>query len=65
MPKIQKGKKGKAVKIWQIIVGAKVDGDFGSKTEASTKKFQKDNGLYQDGIVDVQEWQIGLKKVAS
>ena len=63
MPTIKKGSKGKAVKIWQIIVGVKSDGDFGSKTEEATKEFQKRNGLETDGIVGDKSWRAGLESV--
>jgi len=63
MPTIKKGSKGKAVKIWQIIVGVKPDGDFGSKTEEATKEFQKRNGLETDGIVGDKSWRAGLESV--
>lgn len=63
MPEIKKGSKGKAVKIWQIIVGAKVDGNFGDKTVSATKSFQKKKSLTQDGIVGAKTWAAGLKSV--
>ena len=37
MKTIKKGSKGNAVKVWQIIIGAAVDGNFGSGTESATK----------------------------
>ena len=63
MPTIKKGSTGKAVKIWQIIVGVKSDGDFGSKTERATKEFQERNGLKIDGIVGDKSWRAGLESV--
>lgn len=69
MPMIKKGDKGKAVKIWQIIVGVNADGDFGPATEAATKKWQsthKDNNgkqLDADGIVGSLSWGAGLGSV--
>lgn len=50
MTTIKKGSKGKAVKVWQIIVGATADGNFGSGTESATKTWQKVHGLTPDGI---------------
>jgi peptidoglycan hydrolase-like protein with peptidoglycan-binding domain len=38
-----------------------VDGDFGPKTEAAVKKFQKAKGLKQDGIVGVNTWTAILR----
>lgn len=63
MPTIKKGSKGKAVKIWQIIIGATPDGDFGSDTYAKTKTFQKNHGLSVDGIVGPKSWKSGLESV--
>ena len=63
MPLIKRGSKGKAVKIWQVIVGVNVDGDFGPATEAATRKFQKEHGLDVDGIVGKFSWSAGLGSV--
>ena len=63
MPLIKRGSKGKAVKIWQIIVGVNDDGDFGPATEAATRKFQKAHGLDVDGIVGKFSWAAGLNSV--
>jgi len=66
MDTIKKGSKGKAVKIWQIILGftgADVDGSFGSKTETATKNWQKNKGLTVDGIVGKNSWKAGLESV--
>ncbi len=61
MDTIRKGSKGKAVKIWQIIVGVNPDGIFGSGTEAATRTFQRQHGLSVDGIVGKQSWKAGLE----
>ena len=63
MTTIKSGSKGAVVKVWQIIVGASPDGDFGAKTVAATKKFQKDHGLSQDGVVGDKTWKAGLKSL--
>lgn len=63
MRTLKKGSKGQAVKIWQIIVGVKADGDFGDKTEAATIHFQKTNKLKEDGIVGSNSWRAGLESV--
>lgn len=63
MPTIKKGSKGKAVKIWQIIVGVEPDGDFGNNTLKATKDFQKSAGLTVDGIVGAKSWRAGLEAV--
>ena len=66
MPTIKKGSKGKAVKIWQIILGftgVELDGDFGKKTDAATREWQEKNGLAVDGIVGKNSWKAGLESV--
>lgn len=63
MPTIKKGSKGKAVMIWQIIIGEKVDGDFGPNTDAKTRTYQKNHGLSVDGIVGPKSWKSGLESV--
>ena len=48
---LRKGAQGEAVKEVQKIVGAKpVDGDWGPKTDAAVKAWQKKHGLEADGI---------------
>lgn len=61
MKTIKKGSKGNAVKVWQIIIGAAADGNFGSGTESSTKTWQKSHGLTADGIVGAKSWKAGLE----
>lgn len=63
MPLIRRGSSGKAVKIWQIIVGATIDGIFGQNTEAATKRFQERNNLEVDGIVGPKTWKAGLESI--
>ncbi len=63
MPTIRKGSRGKAVTIWQIIVGTTPDGDFGTKTDTATRLWQKKMGLVVDGIVGKKSWKAGLDSV--
>lgn len=63
MKTIKKDSRGKAVMIWQIIVGANPDGVFGSNTDAKTRTFQKKHGLKVDGIVGENSWKVGLESV--
>jgi hypothetical protein len=63
MPTIKKGNKGKTVKIWQIIVGASPDGEFGPITDSKTREFQKAHGLEVDGIVGPKSWKAGFDSV--
>jgi len=63
MNTIKKGSKGKSVKVWQIIIGTTVDGNFGSGTESMTKTWQKNHGLTADGIVGKNSWKTGLESL--
>lgn len=63
MTMIRKGSTGKAVKIWQIIVGVEADGIFGSDTHRATVAFQQKKKLDQDGIVGPLTWRAGLESV--
>ena len=63
MPTIKNGSKGKAVKIWQVIVGVNADGIFGNNTKAATESFQRSHGLGVDGIVGPKSWKAGLESV--
>lgn len=61
---LKKGSKGKSVKALQILLigngfscgsyGA--DGDFGAATDAAVCKYQKANGLVEDGVVGNLTW---------
>ena len=58
LPLLKKGAKGKAVKVLQLMLGnVTVDGDFGEKTLASVKAFQKAHGLEVDGEVGQNTWK--------
>ena len=66
MPLIKKGSKGSAVLQLQKMLNAKgykltEDGDFGSKTEAAVKAYQKANGLEVDGEVGPMTWGVLFK----
>ena len=67
MTQIKEGSSGKAVKIWQAIVGVKIDGEFGPNTEKATIAFQKKafpkNKNEWDGIVGEKTWKAGLESV--
>lgn len=61
---LRKGAEGDQVKAVQRMLyalgydlgSAKVDGDFGSKTDAAVRAYQKNKGLTVDGIVGQQTW---------
>ena len=58
---IESGDIGKAVEVWQKIVGVKEDGEFGPKTKAATLTFQRAKGLEIDGIAGPESWGAGLR----
>ena len=60
LPELSEGDTGRAVRVWQVIVGAEVDGSFGAGTEAATKTWQNKHGLTADGIVGAKSWKKGL-----
>lgn len=39
------------------------DGDFGLSLKAAVKEFQKDNGLYRTGIVNISTYELILKMI--
>ena len=60
MPIIRKGSRGKAVQIWQCILGISPDGVFGDNTLKATTEYQKNHNLEQDGCVGPITWQSGI-----
>lgn len=65
MPIIKYGSQGRAVKIWQIIIGARCDGVFGLETSQLTTKFQKSHNLDIDGVVGSNTWTVGLNSIGA
>ena len=62
-PSIRSGSAGSDVRRLQrllvemkILSFERIDGNFGSATEAAVKDFQSGNGLTADGIVGPQTW---------
>jgi hypothetical protein len=53
---LKRGSKGESVKTLQEFLKITVDGDFGPKTEAAVKEWQKAHGLMVDGIVGPKTW---------
>ena len=65
MKMIKQGNTGKAVKVWQAVIGVTIDGKFGPNTKAKTialqkKAFPKDSSEW-DGIVGPKTWKYGLE----
>lgn len=67
-PTLKRGASGPSVKaLQQALAGAgfspgAVDGQFGPKTEAAVKSFQRAKGLVADGIVGPKTWdKLGIK----
>ena len=48
---IQLNDEGDLVRVWQRIVGAKVDGKFGPKTDELVKAWQATRGVDPDGVI--------------
>lgn len=63
LPIIRRGSSGKAVKLWQVILGIEPDGLFGIITQEETRQFQFENNLKVDGIVGAQTWKAGMESV--
>lgn len=64
---LSKGSTGEQVKTLQRLLNAlgyncgNVDGDFGTKTDAAVRKFQKASALAVDGVVGAYTWNALLK----
>jgi peptidoglycan hydrolase-like protein with peptidoglycan-binding domain len=55
-PTLRRGATGDLVKKVQGKVGVTADGNFGPKTEAALRAFQRAHGLVPDGIVGPKTW---------
>lgn len=56
-PTLRRGASGDLVKTIQRAVGVSDDGDFGPRTEAAVRAFQRQRGLVPDGIVGPASWK--------
>lgn len=56
-PALRRPAKGELVKKVQLKVGVNADGNFGPKTEAAVRVFQKKHSLVPDGIVGPKTWK--------
>ena len=65
LPIIRKGAKGNAVKLVQLIVGADVDGSWGTKTDEAVEAWQKKYKLEADRLFDKPDWQVALDWLAT
>lgn len=69
LPAVQYGNKGLYVKVMQTALIEKgypcgwmgADGEYGEKTRKALTRFQRENGLTEDGICGVQTWIKLLK----
>ena len=64
LPIVKYGSVGRAVMVWQTIVGVEADGEFGKNTKAATIQFQKANSLEPDSEVGSLTWAAGLKSIS-
>lgn len=55
-PTLRKGSRGTYVRRMQQILGLKVDGIFGQKTERGVREFQRARKLLEDGVVGAVTW---------
>jgi peptidoglycan hydrolase-like protein with peptidoglycan-binding domain len=55
-PTLRRGAQGPFVKQLQTELGIAADGDFGPKTEAALRVFQRNHGLVPDGIAGPKTW---------
>ena len=60
LPMIESGDMGKAVEVWQKIVGTTEDCEFGLKTKAATLVFQKAYKLEVGGIAGRRAGERGI-----
>ena len=63
LPILRYGDVGKAVKVWQMVLGLTQDGEFGVVTKGATMAFQTEHALTSDGEVGPLTWSAGLKLV--
>lgn len=63
LPILRYGDTGKAVKVWQTIVGCDPDGEFGVVTKGATMAFQTEHGLTSDAEVGPLTWSAGFKTI--
>ena len=69
-PILTQGASGAAVRELQALLNAKgaslvVDGDFGSVTKAAVVRFQQQNGLTANGIVESSTWAALRRPIAA
>lgn len=65
LPTLRRGNRGNAVQLLQCYLNLygnalSVDGVFGQNTQSAVERFQRENGLTQDGIVGKNTWQTLL-----
>lgn len=63
LPILRYGDTGKAVRVWQMVLGLTQDGEFGKDTLAATLQFQRASDLDDDGEVGPLTWSEGLKSI--
>ncbi len=69
LPELMVGDEGEAVRAAQLLLKGRgfpvgwmgADGDFGAKTEAAVRRFQRSRGLERDGIVGPLTWAALIK----
>lgn len=57
-PTLCRGMTGPLTRLVQMKVGITVDGNFGPRTEAAVRQFQREQNLVPDGIVGPATWAV-------
>src|SRR5262245_8723539 len=57
-PTLRRGDSGPLVRKLQELLGIFVDGEFGPRTEAAMREFQRQHQLVPDGIIGPKTWAI-------
>lgn len=61
---LRRGASGPLVEELQALLGVASDGEFGGRTEAAVREFQRAAGLVPDGIVGPKSWAALDRRVA-
>ncbi|MEF9941706.1 MAG: hypothetical protein RR681_02110, partial [Lachnospiraceae bacterium] len=64
MPILKRGMTGRAVRVWQSIIGVTLEGSFGPATERATVAWEQNNGISAPhNSVGQGAWNCGLNNL--